>query len=173
MSEITIAIARPADVPGIHAAAEASWRATYKDIFPDEFITRFLENAYSLENLELAVNSPRTVFLAARNGDDVIGFCHYGPSREHSDLYPIELYRIYVVPAFWRQGIGSRLLAEMEGRLTEQDVPSYYCHVHARNEIGKGFYLRHGFYHNSERNRTGDEEWCMVKSLKSAGQGAE
>jgi diamine N-acetyltransferase len=162
MAGLWLGDAAISDVAGIQAAAEASWRATYNDIFSEEFITRFLEQFYSLDSLERAVNSERSDFLVARNGQRVIGFCHFGPSLEGE----IELYRLYVVPEYWRKGIGGRLVAMMEQRLSSRGVAAYHCYVHVDNEIGKSFYTKYGFEHVPARDRSdGHCESCLVRRL--------
>jgi diamine N-acetyltransferase len=162
MAEIWIGDAKLSDVAGIQKAAELSWRATYKDIFSEEFITRFLEQAYASDALERSVTGGRSDFLVARDGERVIGFCHFGPSLEGET----ELYRLYVVPEYWRKGIGGRLVEMMEGRLSSRGVAAYHCYVHTDNEIGKSFYARRGFAHVPARDRSdGHCEVCLVRRL--------
>ncbi len=163
MDDFTFSKATEADVTGIQFTAEESWRATYKDIFTESFISTFLARAYSTENLKRSVNSQRTTFLVAKEDDFVVvGFCHFGPNISDDG---IELYRLYVDPDYWRLGIGGRLLALMETHLREQGIDEYYCYVHGRNEVGKAFYVKSGFQHDPARDKPADEEWYMVKRL--------
>lgn len=155
---IAIELARDADVPEIRRVATVSWRTTYRGIFTREFIDRFLDYAYSLDGLRRSVANPEGRFLVARDGRWVLGFCHYGPSPQG-----VQLYRVYVVPAYWRAGLGGRFVASMDDDLRRRGVPEYYCHVHERNEIGRAFYLKHGFVHEASRDQT--DEWCIVRRL--------
>ncbi len=155
---ITYTAAQEADVEGIQHVAAESWRATYKGIFSPEFISDFLASAYSMEGLSRSVRNPEHIFLVARDGPQVVGFCHYGVGRQGP-----ELFRMYVLPDYWRSGTGTGFLRLLESRLAGHGVAEYYCYVHRRNEIGKAFYVRRGFVHESSRDR--EEEWCMVRRL--------
>jgi ribosomal protein S18 acetylase RimI-like enzyme len=60
-------------------------------------------------------------------------------------------------------GVGSGLLKRGEHFLQIQRVPSYHCFVHKDNELGKRFYLRHGFQHVPGSDRA--NEWYMEKGI--------
>jgi ribosomal-protein-alanine N-acetyltransferase len=151
--------AREADVPEVRRVATVSWRTTYRDIFTLEFVERFLDEAYSLESLRRSIAHPEQRFLVAKDGRWVVGFCNYGPGAQG-----VQLYRVYVAPAYWRAGLGGRFIASMEDDLRRRGAAEYYCFVHEHNEIGKAFYLTHGFAHQAARDQS--DEWCMVRRLK-------
>jgi ribosomal protein S18 acetylase RimI-like enzyme len=148
------------DIPWIQRTARASWQATYGDIFSAGFIANFLSRAYSRESLRAAIHSSCSVFLVARVGERVIGFCNFGEAISGEGQ---QLYRLYVDPSYWRHGIGGKLLEMMEERLREQGVSAYFCYVHGENEVGKAFYVKQGFVHDPARDA--DEEWFMLKRL--------
>jgi len=157
MSALIFDRAREEDVPGIRHVAEASWRTTYRDIFAPEYIAEFLHRSYSIDGLMRSVRNQNAVFLVCRDGSRVVGFCHFGPGRHGS-----ELYRMYVLPDYWRSGIGAQFVQMMEEEWWRQGVIEYYCYVHGQNEIGKAFYLKHGFVHDPARDQ--DDEWYIVKT---------
>ena len=167
-----IEVAQGEDIVALQVAAEASWRATYASIFTPDFITRFLARAYSVESLRRTIQSPNSCFLVvkcetAQCKATVLGFGQVGsgqPRRDGKPVAPAELYRLYVVPSQQRQGLGSRLLAELEAWLLAQGYDHYACYVHARNELGKAFYQRQGFVHTPASDF--EDEWYMVKGLK-------
>jgi ribosomal protein S18 acetylase RimI-like enzyme len=148
------------DISSVQETARASWQATYSNIFPAEFIANFLSRAYSAESLHRAIHSSRSIFLVARAGERVVGFCNFGEAISGEGQ---QLYRLYVDPTYWRHGIGGKLLGIMEERLREQGVSAYFCYVHGENEVGKAFYVKQGFVHDSTRDA--DEEWFMLKRL--------
>ncbi len=160
-TDITYGAATAADISGIKATARASWYATYKDIFEGDFIADFLTNNYSTKNLLRSVQNESQGFPVAKADDTVVGFCHYGSA--FGDREGTMLYRMYIQPDYWRQGIGRRLMEMMEGRLKAQGVQAYFCYVHKDNVVGKGFYIKNGFDHDAAWDREG--EWCMVKLL--------
>jgi hypothetical protein len=61
-----------------------------------------------------------------------------------------------------RDGPGIQHVAAESWRATYRDI----CHVHAKNEIGKAFYLKHGFVHVPDRDH--EDEWCIVKRIGPA-----
>jgi len=155
---LTYTRADEADIEGIQHVAAKTWRATYKGIFSEEFIASFLGRAYSTEALQRSIRNPQALFLVAKDADRVVGYCHFGPGERGP-----ELYRMYVLPDYWRAGIGTRFVHMMEAHWREQGVSEYSCVVHARNEIGKAFYLKHGFVHEPARDQA--DEWCMVRRI--------
>ncbi len=163
MNEISFGDAIIADIPSIQETARASWYETYKDIFTGQFIGEFLARAYSTENLRRSLQNHESDFLVARDNEQVIAFCHFGPTSREIAPAEIELYRIYVHPNYWRIGIGGRLLEMMEARLIAQNIEQYFCYVHSDNAIGKNFYLRRHFEHLSAYDR--DNEYCLIKHL--------
>lgn len=163
--ELVYAQAQEADAEGIQHVAGESWRATYKDIYSPEYIAEFVARAYSIEGLVRAVRNPRSVFLVAKDGTGVVGFCHYGEGPQGP-----ELLRMYVLPDYWRMGTGSRFLQLLESRLVERGVSEYFCYVHARNEIGKAFYVKYGFVPDAAHDK--DDEWCMRRALARPGGNA-
>lgn len=165
MGEITLARATERDVAGIQAVAMESWRAAYQEIFTPEFINDFVARAYERQTLLCSIANPADIFLVARDGARVVGFCHFGAGG-------LQLYRIHLLPEYQHRGIGTRLIAELELRLAGRDIASYHCYVHCRNEQAQGFYQRRGFVHQSERDQPECEqpdnrEWYMEKRLRS------
>jgi ribosomal protein S18 acetylase RimI-like enzyme/predicted nucleotidyltransferase len=156
MGDLIYERAQLADIPLIQTAADISWRITYEHIFAPEFIANFLQRAYSSESLRRSIESDRSVFLVAKDGNQVVGFCHAGEGRNGA-----ELFRLYVLPNHWRRGIGGRLLGIAEEWLIRRGVTDYFCYVHSQNEAGKAFYGKQGFVHRPERDREG--EWRMRK----------
>jgi GNAT superfamily N-acetyltransferase len=147
------------DAPAIQRVAAESWRATYKGIFTEDLIASFRERNYSIEGLRHSINSPGAVMLVVRDGERIVGFCQFGDGRGP------QLYRMYVLPDYWRLGIGGRFVEMMEDEWRRRGVSEYFCFVHGRNEIGKAFYVKHGFVHVPERDA--EDEWCMVKRITS------
>lgn len=155
MSEINIATEN--DIPAIQHVASASWRVTYKGIFEKEYIDSCLRDWYSAESLRRTVSNPTVHFLVAVDEGEVIGFCQVGPGQIEG-----ELFRLYLLPSHWRMGIGGQLLAQAEEWLRQQGFASYSCFVHEQNEVGKGFYARHGFVRDPDRD-DGDELFLWKK----------
>jgi ribosomal protein S18 acetylase RimI-like enzyme len=164
MADYVIDRAQEADVAAIQAVAGASWRAAYTHIFSDEFIAAFLADWYTPERLLESMHSPNGCFLVARQNGRVVGYAQMWDGQQSA-----RLTRLYVLPDFWRQGIGAALLAAGEAWLRERGHLGYFCTVEARNEVGKAFYRKHGFVHRPQRDerdaQPGMDEWYMWKDL--------
>ncbi|MBI3659563.1 GNAT family N-acetyltransferase [Candidatus Acetothermia bacterium] len=155
--------AQPEDAPAIQRVAGESWHFTYKDIFTFEYITNFITRAYAVESLERQIQNPKHFFEVATTAkDEAVGFAHCG--NRGTDA---ELFRLYLLPEYLRRGIGGTLIRRIEERLRAQGYSKYFCYVHERNEIGKAFYLKHGFVHVLERDNKDEKDWYMEKILSS------
>ena len=71
--------------------------------------------------------------------DRVAGFIGTGPGRDEDSPVPFELEAIYTRQAFWRTGLGGRLLDVAVGK-----QPAFLW-VFEGNERARAFYQRHGF----------------------------
>jgi RimJ/RimL family protein N-acetyltransferase len=157
---VPIGGARVEDAEAIHGVARESWEATYRDIYTPEFISEFVDRNYSVEGLERSIAGGRSTYLVARDFGRVVGFCHFGIGPRGP-----ELYRMYLRPDYWRSGIGRRFVHMMEAGWRAQGVAAYFCYVHERNEVGKGFYLKARFVHDPSRDDA--DEWCLVRQVPS------
>jgi diamine N-acetyltransferase len=152
--------AQTSDIPGLQAVADASWRATYAPIFSPEFIDRWLQEAYGADALRSSLASDDSLFLVAKTGEQIVGYGQAGVGRGAQGFV---LYRLYVDPVYWRQGIGARLLTNLEEWLKTQGATGYSCFVHSQNEVGKAFYGKLRFVHDPAHDH--DDEWFMWKLL--------
>ena len=149
------------DAETVFSVAHEAWRFTYATIFDPAFIDQFVGTNYAPERLrELVplVAASQIFFDVALDADQIIGFCNIGLSTRGA-----QLFRIYLRPAYIGRGIASTLLERGEGFICTRRFPSYYCFVHKDNELGKRFYLRHGFRHHLESDQ--NDEWYMEKQL--------
>jgi GNAT superfamily N-acetyltransferase len=154
------------DVPALQNVAAACWWVTYRGLFADSFIEDFLARAYSSTALMAHVADPLSYFLVAKSGNTLIGFGQVGPTllrHDNAPVAPADLHRLYLLSTWQRQGIGSRLLGELEAWLRRQAYPYYGAYVHERNEPAKHFYARQGFIHKPECDV--QDEWYLVKPL--------
>jgi ribosomal protein S18 acetylase RimI-like enzyme len=161
MSEIRYRALRAEDVTDVFEIAQEAWHFTYATIFDTTFIDQFVGTNYAPERLSALVPlivAQRMFFDVALDGDRIVGFCNIGVTPRGP-----ELFRIYLRPAYIGTGVGNRLLERGEDFVRRGRFPSYHCLVHKDNELGKRFYLRHGFCHLPGSDR--GDEWYMEKTL--------
>jgi ribosomal-protein-alanine N-acetyltransferase len=143
MTSIEVREARPEDAARIAAVARASWSDTYRDIFSEEHIDRFVAEHYAPAMLATqaanAAASEDGHFLVAERGGAIVGYAQFGVGARGP-----ELSRIYADPSHYGTGVGVALLAELHRRL-EGRVDAYVLDVHSRNARGRDFYDRNGF----------------------------
>ena len=149
------------DADAVFAVAHEGWQFTYAAIFEPAFIDQFVCTNYAPERLrELVplVEAKEIFFDVALDADQIIGFCNIGTTAQGA-----QLFRIYLRPAYIGRGVGTTLLERGERFVRTRGFTSYCCFVHKDNELGKRFYLRHGFRHRPESDQS--EEWYMEKQL--------
>jgi ribosomal protein S18 acetylase RimI-like enzyme len=155
------------DAEAIRLVAEAAWHATYHNVYSYDYINNFIANAYAIERLQAQIanvqQDGRSVFdvaeINAETENEVVGFLMMRPDRNHVPM----VWRFYVSPHHQRQGIGTALLARLENHLRAYHETHYMLGVQQDNEIGKAFYLKHGFVHVAEKDF--EDEWWMEKRI--------
>nr|WP_275040011.1 GNAT family N-acetyltransferase [Natronococcus amylolyticus] len=59
--------------------------------------------------------------------------------------------RIYVLPAYWGEGIGTTLLQQVFGELRQAGHEGDWLAVMAENDLARSFYDAHGFERHEKR----------------------
>ena len=150
MYRVNVRPAGIADAPAIAAVQVHSWRGTYRGHIPDEHLDGLSIDRRSATWTEILEEAdlPRTGVLMLEDEDTVVGFAHFGPSRD-PDAAPGtgELTAIYLVPEVWGHGGGGgRLLLEAaETSLREAGFRRATLWVVSGNTRARGFYERMGW----------------------------
>jgi len=147
-SDVMVRPAHQADVSGIQDVAERTWHETYDETLGTDVVDEVIEEWYPEEAIEEGISHEAQDFVVAVDDDTVVGYAHAGP---HPPRRVHELYRLYVHPDYWGQGIGKALLADTEQALYDRDVSSYEAEVFASNEEAVAFYEATGFEQVEEK----------------------
>lgn len=154
------------DAEAICEVARASWHAAYDDLLGEETVDARIDEWYALDGLRESIERSEHIFYVAEN-TRVKGFVHIGPNPENEGV--AELYRIYVRPDWWGEGIGGQLLESAESELEGYDRLT--LSVFAANDVGIGFYEKKGFERVSEETIEIEDgeyrEYRCEKSLQS------
>ena len=139
---------REANVSDAAAIAKVhvdSWRTTYVGVIPDAYLAKL-----SYEGRERAwrnglVKPERRefIYVAEDERGEVIGFASGGPERDGDPLYQGEMYAVYLLKRFQRQGIGRQLSLAVAQRLLQAGYDSMVVWVLAENP-SRGFYAALG-----------------------------
>jgi len=103
---------RKADVTDAKAIAKVhvdSWRTTYANIVPDDYLTNL---SYESREQNWQKTIPNGgVFVAENNAGDIVGFASGGKERSGKYIgFEGELYAIYILQEYQGSGIGRALV---------------------------------------------------------------
>jgi ribosomal protein S18 acetylase RimI-like enzyme len=157
-SMVDIRPADPDDAAAVRRVARAGWHAAYDDVIGADRVDDTVDEWYASDAVRRDVRDDDRPFLVAVDpGDgggsasgegDVVGFAAVtpdGPGETPEDAW--ELYRIYVHPDRWGEGVGSALLERCEEVVRERGGRALALSVFADNEVGVSFYRSRGFEH--------------------------
>lgn len=159
MSHVHIRSATPADAPAIERTARRSWHAAYDTLLGERAVNEMVDVWYDLSDLRSATKRDENVFIVALKEDSTVGFAHAAFDAERNGWV---LFRIYVAPDHWGNGIGTALLKRIETELKDRGVSTYELVVLAENDIGVAFYESHGF----DRVETVENELTGVETTE-------
>jgi len=155
--------ARGDDLEAIVRVFHDCWTITYRRDLPADLIDRITpESARDLWSA--ALNSPDPRVLVDVRADQVVGVASYAmPPADEGYVASL-----YVDPAAQGLGVGSRLLARVEGRLREAGARRAKLWVFAANTPSVAFYAKTGWSLDGETTTLpewGQPQARMVKSL--------
>lgn len=104
--------ATPDDAHGIASVHITVQREIYRGIFPKELFSNVnVETVATDKRQKLLqdIGGKTCTFVAEDSSGSIIGYATGGPRREGPPEYDGELYNIFVLPAYQRQGWGSAL----------------------------------------------------------------
>ncbi|MGH2373339.1 MAG: GNAT family N-acetyltransferase [bacterium] len=142
---VIIRAARPEDAPAIARVHVDSWRTTYRDVMPSEFLA-----GLSYERRErqwtgtLGDPDAGFVFVAEDASRAVVGFAAGGRELSGDPVYTGELYAVYILEAHQGKGLGRRLMARVADRLVRAGRPAMLLWVLADNLQARRFYEKLG-----------------------------
>lgn len=122
----------------VHCAA---WKEAYRGLLDQSFLdARTL--AFSEERALWAYRADIQTLLAKDDGS-VVGFADYGPYRGDDLDCAGEVYALYLLRAYYRRGIGTRLMREACARMSHYDTIVVW--VLEGNDRAIAFYQQCGF----------------------------
>jgi GNAT superfamily N-acetyltransferase len=153
-----IMLIRKAEITDAAAIARVhvdSWRTTYVGIVPTEHLAG-LSYEQRTEEWRSTLSKPAElefVYVAEDTTGNVIGFAWGGTESSGHPVYKAELYAIYLLEKYQRQGVGTQLLSWVVRGLLQQGVQSMLVWVLADNP-SRRFYEALGGQQVSEQKIT-------------------
>ena len=134
------------DAAGLARVMVDSFRSAHRDYIPEESLMKLTYEesernwARALSELSGSTESMEYIFVAENDAGDLIGVAMGGPERSNHPLYTGEVYVLYLLPQYHRQGIGRRLTGQVVKRLVEQGMHSLLIRVLKANAPARRFY---------------------------------
>ncbi len=131
------------------------------DVYPVAWSKSFFKMMYFLKN---------NMFIAAVDGEEVLGYCVGEIEKMGKDSKPVlagHVLNIAVSKNHQKEGIGTILLDEIEGRFMKEDATVAYLEVRESNIVAQTMYRKRGYqYVRTSKDYYGDEDgFIMMKSL--------
>lgn len=140
----TIRRATEADAAAIQRVARDAWHAAYDDELGADRVEEAVDAWYHPERLVTDdIGDPERPLFVAAAGGTVVGFAELVPDDADGDR--CHLYRIYVAPDHWGDGVGRALLGRAETAARERGFAWLELSVMAANDRAVGFYEARGF----------------------------
>ena len=140
MSSYSVRHATPRDAKAIADIHVATWQAAYKDLMPEDYLSKISVEkrlAYWKEAIEFS--EPQ--LLVATDGDEIVGFVGFDRSRDAGTKSTVgEIWAMYVAPAHWGKGAGLALWDGAREGLKEEGCTQVTLWVLLRNERALRFY---------------------------------
>jgi ribosomal protein S18 acetylase RimI-like enzyme len=142
----TIATATQDDAKDLGMIHVEGWRASYCGLVPQDFLDGLDAGKRAQQWIEW-MDQGTEALIARDENDQPAGFIAFNklmtpppgmsPVRP---LYTAEILAIYILPAYWRQGLGKRLIGMAAARLEEKKHKSMCLWVMEKNIRGNAFY---------------------------------
>ena len=141
-----VGLVRPAEIDDAAAIAGvhvASWRTTYRNLLPADFLTALDEASYA-ERWKRTISEGVGRVFVAEDQRRVVGFASGGPERAGEDGFTGELYAIYLLEEAQGRGHGKRLVQAVAAALLEMKLANMIVWVLRDNQPARAFYERLG-----------------------------
>jgi ribosomal protein S18 acetylase RimI-like enzyme len=148
MTSTNITVRPPAedDASTLAEIQISAWRAAYRGVMTDEYLDAMDSERYAEGWARNIANpKPGTVQLVAQAGNQVVGFCIFGPATGDADSAFGQLYAINVHPQWWAKGAGSALFSAAEEKLATLGYDKAFLWVEANNKRAIDFYAKRGW----------------------------
>jgi ribosomal protein S18 acetylase RimI-like enzyme len=131
------------DAKGIAKVHVDSWRTTYKNIIPDEFLEKLSYDQRTelwIKNISKECNY---VFVAENNEGEIVGFADGGRRETNNVENSGDLTSIYVLETYQGLGIGKQLMKQLFLQFEELGFNRIFVEVLEKNK-SRFFYEANG-----------------------------
>ncbi|MCB1621026.1 MAG: GNAT family N-acetyltransferase [Thiothrix sp.] len=126
------------DLEPVRTLLRQTFHDTYDGLFGAERVEALLAEWHSLEALTRQLSAPRSEFVVADTGSEIVGV-----ASAIQEGRAVKLQQLYVVPQAQGAGVGLSLLQEIF--FCFDDADTFWLEVHPENRKAIDFYARQGF----------------------------
>lgn len=156
---ITLHTALPSDAGEIASLLRASWAATYGSFLTPDALRTIAGEWHHPDRLRDQMSDPRVGFLLART--DIGALVGVATVRQSDDGATISVLRLYVLPDYQGQGIGSQLLDRALAAFP--NAQRIELQVAEGNPSGLSFWMKRGFrVCGPDEARIGDTTLALI-----------
>jgi GNAT superfamily N-acetyltransferase len=136
----------PEDLPAVAKVHVDSWRTTYQSIVPQPFLDSLSYTAAEERFRRILANRDLQPFMyvAVESPAGIVGYASAGRARNGPAQFTGELYALYLLKEYQRQGIGSALFRTAAAQLVNFGMESMIVWALEANEPACRFYRRLG-----------------------------
>ncbi|MEG4166643.1 MULTISPECIES: GNAT family N-acetyltransferase [unclassified Microcoleus] len=128
--------AKIADAPAIAQVNVDTWRTAYREIVPTDYLAQLSYEKRESNWQEILLNAEKSknfVCVAENDSGEIVGFAAGGCERTGKYVYTGELFAIYILEEYQRQGIGRQLVRTVAKKLAELSLNSMLVWVLGNN----------------------------------------
>ena len=151
MVAIVIRAASKADTPVIARIINASWRAAYAGIVPQDALDALSDEKKQNQLAAGLERYPKMRYYVLEADGVPVGAASLHPTRDEDLPEAGEFSFFYLLPAFWRSGYGTLLLAHIEREAKTQQYPCLCCWTLEENARAIAFYEKNGYKRDGAR----------------------
>lgn len=132
------------DAEAISTIHVNTWKNTYKDLVDEKDLTNMTyENRIILWETVLKMDKEKQCTLVIQDEDKIVGFISGGPERTKRFNYDSEIYNIYILDEYQKEGLGSQLLEAFAKEMKDYGHYSLLVWILKHNPSSR-FYERYG-----------------------------
>ena len=150
-SVFTIRPATQDDIPALAHIHVQGWKDAYGGLVDQGYLDNLDEADRAQKWIEWFDPEQKPVFMAFAENGDPAGFVNYGrlqtPPPGSSPIRPLysgEIYALYILSDYWRQGLGTRLMRQAAQGLAAMKHKSMCLWVLEKNNRAVSFYKKIG-----------------------------
>lgn len=139
---------RPSRKDDVHSMSRVyvqTWRDTYLGVVPYGYLYQMsvaqLEQGFLSE-----LQSKHVISYVAEDAGKVIGLISGGYERQEDHIYNGEIYALYVLKNYQRQGIGTKLVSALAKQLNQFGIYSMLVRVLEHNPYRRFYEKINGIY---------------------------